>query len=68
MDLKFFFKVDRGQIQTFLKEGANRGTQTQISVVFKGFRQNRDFPSPVLYNLVLNVSIENIISDRRRKK
>jgi hypothetical protein len=25
----FFFKVDRGRIQTFLKEGANRETQTQ---------------------------------------
>jgi hypothetical protein len=24
-----FFKVDRGRIQTFLKERANRGTQTQ---------------------------------------
>ena len=41
----FFFKVDRGRIQTFLKEGANKGTQTQR----------------------LNF-IENIISDRRRKK
>jgi hypothetical protein len=29
MDLSFFFKVDRGRIQTFLKEGTNRGTQTQ---------------------------------------
>jgi hypothetical protein len=28
-DLSFFFKVDRGRIQTYLKEGANRGTQTQ---------------------------------------
>jgi hypothetical protein len=26
----FFLKVDRGRIQTFSKEGANRGTQTQI--------------------------------------
>jgi hypothetical protein len=26
MDLLFFFKVDRGWIQTFLKEGENRGT------------------------------------------
>ena len=25
----FFFKVDQGRIQTFLKEVANRGTQTQ---------------------------------------
>jgi hypothetical protein len=30
MDLYFVFKVDRGRIQTFSKEGANRGTQTQI--------------------------------------
>jgi hypothetical protein len=37
--------VDRGRIQTFLKEVANRGTQTQR------------------FNF-----IENIISDRRRKK
>ena len=41
----FFFKVDRERIQTFLKEVANRGTETQR----------------------LNF-IENIISDRRRKK
>jgi hypothetical protein len=30
MDLYIFFKVDRGRIQTFSKEGANRGTQIQI--------------------------------------
>ena len=29
MDLLFFFKVDRGQIQTFSEEGENRGTQIQ---------------------------------------
>jgi hypothetical protein len=29
MDLYFFFKVDQGRIQTFLKEETNGGTQTQ---------------------------------------
>ena len=28
MDLYIIFKVDRGRIQTFSKEGTNRGTQT----------------------------------------
>ena len=65
MDLYFYFKVDRGRIQTFSKEGANRGTQTQILRRFlKVFHQNGDLPPPVdcapslvLYNPVLDVSI-----------
>ena len=64
MDLYFFFKVDRGWIQT-LKEGANwGGPSPNFPSFLKVFRQNRDLPppvdcapSPVLYTTVLDVSI-----------
>ena len=62
-----FFRVDRGRIQTFSKEGANRGPNPEFSVVFKGFLPKRGpapsctavdcAPSPMLYNPVLDVSI-----------
>jgi hypothetical protein len=43
MDLSFFFKVNRGRIQTSSKEGANRGTHT--------FRGNRvSFLPPAVRN------------------
>jgi hypothetical protein len=37
MDLLLFIKVDLGRIQTFSKEGANSGTQTQIFRRFQRF-------------------------------
>jgi hypothetical protein len=46
MDLCFFFKVDLGRIQTFSKEGANRGAHTQMFPFFKVFRQNGNLPPP----------------------
>ena len=48
--MDFFFKVDRGRIQTFFKEGANRGTHTHRRTG-GGRNENlfNDIVSPMVY-------------------